>query len=209
MSEQTSYPLSWPEGWPRTAPHLRRESPFKRGLRFAARWHSMDEARRELARELNLLGARNEILSTNVQLRLDGVPYSGRAAPADPGAAVYFQLKGKPTSLACDKWRRVEDNIWAIKCKIYNLRADERYGVGSIEQAFRGYMALPGIGQTSGANWWQVLGVTINASPEQVKDAYRVLVAKHHPDKGGDAEMFHRVTEAWRQFEQIKQKVAA
>lgn len=206
MSEQTSYPLSWPDGWPRTAPNLRRNSLFKRPVSFAARGHSMDECRRELARELGLLKATKEILSTNVQLRLDGLPYSNRAQPSDPGAAVYFELKGKAVALACDKWLRVEDNIWAIVLHIGSIRGQARWGVGNVEQAFRGYMALPGIGQTSGSSWWQVLGVAINATPEQVKDAYRVLVAKHHPDRGGDAEMFHRVTEAWRQFERIERK---
>jgi len=206
MSEQTSFPLSWPEGWPRTAPHLRRDSPFLRPAKFAARYHSMEEARRELARELNLLGARREVLSTNVQLQLDGVPYSGRTPPADPGAAVYFTLKEKPTSLACDRWRRVEDNIWAIKCKIYNLRADERYGVGSIEQAFRGYMALPAPGESGASDWWRTLGVPVNASPTQVRDAYRLLVKKHHPDRNGEADLFRRVQAAYQQFEKQLEK---
>lgn len=209
MSEQTSFPLSWPENWPRTVGHQRRDSPFKRPVAFAARGHSMDECRRALARELNLLGARKEVLSTNVQLRLDGLPYSNRAQPDDPGAAVYFDLKNKPVSLACDKWRRVEDNIWAIIKHIESIRGQARWGVGNVEQAFRGYMALPAPGQTSGANWWQTLGVAINATPGQVREAYLQLVKKHHPDRQGDPELFRRVQEAWQQFERIEQKPAA
>lgn len=208
MNSQTAYPLSWPEGWPRTAPHARRDSPFRRPVSYAARGHSMDECRRELGRELNLLTARKEVLSTNVQLRLDGLPYSNRAQPADPGAAVYFELKGKPVSLACDKWRRVEDNIWAIVKHIEAIRGQHRWGVGNVEQAFRGYMALPAPGQTSGANWWQTLGVAINAPPEQVREAYLLLVKKHHPDRQGDPDLFRRVQEAWQQFERIEQKPA-
>lgn len=169
----------------------------------------MDECRRALARELNLLGARKEVLSTNVQLRLDGLPYSNRAQPDDPGAAVYFDLKNKPVSLACDKWRRVEDNIWAIIKHIESIRGQARWGVGNVEQAFRGYMALPAPGQTSGANWWQTLGVAINATPGQVREAYLQLVKKHHPDRQGDPELFRRVQEAWQQFERIEQKPAA
>lgn len=200
MTEQTSYPLSWPEGWPRTASGQRRDSPFKRGTQFGARYHSMDESRRELANELERLGARKIVLSTNMRLRIDGLPYSNQAQPTDTGAAVYFEIKGKPTSLACDRWRRVEDNIWAIKCKIYNLRADERYGVGSIAQAFRGYMALPAVGESSASDWWRTLGVPINATADQVKAAYRLLASKHHPDRGGDAELFMRVQTAWEKF---------
>src|ERR1043165_2310729 len=170
MSEQTAYPLSWPDNWPRTPGHRRRESPFRRASRFAARGHSMDECRRELANELSRLGGRKEILSTNVKLRLDGLPSRNQAQHEDVGGAVYFELKGKPVSLACDKWRRVEDNIWAIVKHIESIRGQERWGVGSVEQAFRGYMALPGPGQTSGIQWWTVLGVPINASVDQVRD---------------------------------------
>jgi hypothetical protein len=218
MSERTAFPISWPEGWPRTAAGQRKDAPFfssrsvKRSIGdgyYKQRGaHSMEDVRRSLSGELAALGARHQILSTNVKLRIDGAPYSGQAQPADPGAAVYFELKGKPVSLACDKWRRVEDNIWAICKHIEALRGQERWGVGNVEQAFRGYMALPGIGQTSGSNWWQVLGVPINAGPDQVKDAYRLLVAKHHPDKGGDAGLFRRVTEAYQQFERIERKTA-
>lgn len=203
MSKQTSYPLSWPDGWPRTAKHLRRDSLFRRPICYGARNRSMGEAQRGLAGELARLGALKEVLSTNVKLRIDGRPYSNQPQPDDPGAAVYFELKNRPVSLACDKWNRVEDNIWAIVKHIESIRGQERWGVGSVEQAFRGYMALPAPGQSSGVQWWSVLGVPINATSDQVKDAYRILVTKHHPDKGGDVELFHRVQEAYRQFESV------
>lgn len=160
----------------------------------------MDESRRELANELERLGSRKVILSTNVRLRIDGLPYFGQSQPTDTGVAVYFELKSKATSLACDKWNRVEDNMWAIKCKIANIRADSRWGVGSIDQAFRGYMALPGIGESVASEWHRVLGVAINASFDQVRDAYRILAFKHHPDRGGDVELFHRVQAEWDRY---------
>ncbi|HVX56954.1 MAG TPA: J domain-containing protein [Candidatus Saccharimonadales bacterium] len=169
----------------------------------------MSESRDFLAAELRRLGARKEVLSTNVQLRLDGVPYSNRAQPEDPGAAVYFELKGKPVSLACDKWLRVEDNVYAIAKHIESLRAQDRWGVGSIERAFTGYMALPAVGESSASDWWKTLGVPINATPEQVREAYRLLVRKHHPDVGGDPEMFHRVQSAMDKFEAGLRRVAA
>lgn len=151
--------------------------------------------------ELNRLGSTKEMLSSNVSLKLNGKPYSQQTQPKDAGAAVYFELKGKPVSLACDKWNRVEDNVWAIAKHIEALRGQDRWGVGTMEQAFRGYMALPGIGESSASEWWKTLGVTINASPEQVKEAYRLLVKKHHPDKGGDPEFFNRVQRAMENWE--------
>jgi hypothetical protein len=207
IEERTSYPLSWPDGWARTK--YREQSRFTRAYQYTARNHSMSEARTFLADELRRLGATKEILSTNVELRLDGTPYSNRAQPTDPGAAVYFQFQHKPIVLACDKWLRVEDNVWALAKHIESLRGQERWGVGRLEQAFRGYMALPGIGQTSGINWWQTLGVPVNASEELVRDAYKMLVKKHHPDLGGDPELFRRLQEAMDQFERSKQLVTA
>lgn len=203
MSDQTAFPLCWPEGWPRTEAYLRQGSPFLRAAKFGSRGHSMDDVCSALSDELRRLSASREVLSTNVKRRLDGRPYSNQAQPADPGAALYFQFKDSPVSLACDKWNRVEDNIWAIVKHIESLRGQKRWGVGTIEQAFRGYTALPGIGQASGIKWWETLGVPINAAVEQVKEAYRILVKKYHPDAsgGGDVELFHRVQEAYHLFE--------
>lgn len=160
----------------------------------------MERVRKELANEVQRLGASNAILSTNIQLRIDGQPFSNRLQPDDRGAAVYFVLKGKPVSLACDRWNRVEDNIWAIVKKIYNIREDDRNGVGNVQQAFRGYMALPA---ASSSSWWTVLGLPVNATADQVKEAYRLLARKHHPDtgdNGGDAEDFQRVQQAYDEF---------
>ena len=211
MSERQAYPLSWPEGRPRTAPFDRRRANFgTKGISGGLQRKSMADACAFLTNELKLLKAAKEILSTNVRRRLDGQPYSDRAQPADPGAAVYFELQGKPISLPCDKWDRVEDNVYAIAKHIEALRGQRRWGVGSIEQAFRGYAALPGIGESSASEWWKVLGVPINATEDQVRQAYRILVKKHHPDFGGDAEMFRRLTKAMELFEmQQRQGVRA
>lgn len=49
-----------------------------------------------LKEELGRLGARYPVVSSNVELRRDGLPLSGRPEPHDPGVAVYFQLAGRP-----------------------------------------------------------------------------------------------------------------
>lgn len=197
MGDKTAYPLCWPDGWPRSTD--KHESAFGRGT--AQGRHSMAKAVEFLQHELRLLVTDKEILSTNIKPNLSGVPVSGAAQPKDVGAAVYFELNGTPVSLACDKWNRVECNVWAIAKHIESLRGQERWGVGSIQRAFRGYMALPGVGESEASTWWRTLGVPINSTPEVVRQAYRILVKKHHPDKGGDRELFDRITRAMERFE--------
>jgi hypothetical protein len=44
---------------------------------------------------------------------------------------------------------------------------------------------------------YRVLGLTQKATAAQIKTAYRKLAKEHHPDTGGDPEMFRLVTEAY------------
>jgi DnaJ-class molecular chaperone len=44
---------------------------------------------------------------------------------------------------------------------------------------------------------YEKLGVSKDASPEQVKNAYKKLAIQHHPDKGGDIEKFKEISAAY------------
>ena len=48
-----------------------------------------------------------------------------------------------------------------------------------------------------GDNHYKVLEVRKNATPEQLKLAYRKQARIHHPDKGGDANRFAAIQKAW------------
>ncbi|MFH1657606.1 MAG: molecular chaperone DnaJ [bacterium] len=47
-------------------------------------------------------------------------------------------------------------------------------------------------------DYYKILGVTKNASSEEIKKAYRKLAHKHHPDKGGDEQKFKEINEAYQ-----------
>tara|TARA_Y100000310_G_scaffold251346_1_gene257816 strand:- start:647 stop:1273 length:627 start_codon:yes stop_codon:yes gene_type:complete len=44
---------------------------------------------------------------------------------------------------------------------------------------------------------YKILGVSGDTDQKEIKKAYRKLAAQHHPDRGGDAEKFKEVAEAY------------
>lgn len=180
-----AYPLHWPTGWPRATQRKTASFNAKRhnGRYVETQKLTVADARERLSSELELLRVKSPVLSTNVELRLDGQPRSGQPEPRDPGAAVYFQIDGQPTALACDKWDRVADNIAALAKHIEALRGMDRWGVGTAKQAFAGYQALP-----APEEWWQVLGVSESASKAEIEAAYRAKAKTAHPDMAGGSD---------------------
>jgi molecular chaperone DnaJ len=47
-------------------------------------------------------------------------------------------------------------------------------------------------------NYYDILGVSKGASPEEVKRAYRKLAGEHHPDRGGEGSKFKEINEAYQ-----------
>lgn len=187
----TAHPLSWPVGWPRT--RWPKVAQFGRNL-------TIGQATDKLQEELDRLGATEPVLSSNLALRLDGLPRSGQGQPADTGVAVYFQLHGRPHVLACDRWERVQWNIRAISKHVEALRGMDRWGVGSVEQAFTGYQALPEAGAEPAArHWTKVLGLDQGADADEVRSRYRQLSKERHPDAGGSEQQFKELERAKRE----------
>lgn len=179
---QSGYPLAWPIGRPRAS--SRERSQFK--VTQAA-------AVQDLAYEVDRMGGSQMVITTNVELRKDGMPRGDRPPPRDPGVAVYFIYKKKPMCFACDRWLSIGENISAIGQTVGALRGIERWGSGSmIEQAMQGFTALPAPEQA-----WQVLGVKHDASRQEIETAYRTLSARWHPDKAdGDEQRMMRINRA-------------
>lgn len=205
----TRYPLQWPVGWKRTPAGARGYGRFsKKSRRYHASGGSFQqteditigEATQRLLTELERMGVReyDVVISSNLQLRLDGLPRSGQAQPADPGVAVYWRDGKQDRCMAIDLYTKVEQNIAALAATIDAMRAIERHGGAAIlDRAFTGFTALPApIVAGMARPWWEVLGVPRDASKDQVTTAYRRLASDAHPDRGGTAERMAEINRA-------------
>ena len=177
-----SYPLYWPEGWKRTDPARRKAQPLFR--------KNFGGNRDELLTEIDRLGGRKIILSTNIPLRNDGLPYATFREPQDPGVAVYFDYRDRPMCFACDQYAHVTENVRAIALTIGALRGMERWGASDMmERAFRGFAAIE---DQTFRSWREILGFKPGApvAKNDIADAFRRRAQVHHPDKGGDPGKF-------------------
>ncbi len=193
-----AYPLYWPETWARTDKYNRRKSRYE--VNFA-------KARDDISRELKLLGAREIVISTNVAVRKDGLPYANMPEPTDPGVAVYWVEQGAWNTklqatekfnrvIACDHWRTVRENMRAANLAIQAMRALKRTGATQvIEKAFTGFNALPA-GNTK-RNWRAVFKWGPGSfTRDHLDTRFRELTHECHPDKGGSNEAMRELIEA-------------
>lgn len=201
----SAYPLAWPEGW-------KRANEGRSGARFRS---TFDQTRKRLYRELELLGAKNVVVSSNVPVRADGYPYAdvARYIIRDPGAALYFTLRGRQMVMARDAYESVYDNLHSLTLAIEHLRGLERHGGATMmERAFEGFAALPEPGNASHVRlWWQVLGFTADPSPgdnglDHAEARYRQLARERHPDTGGT---HHQMAELNAAIAQARKQLAS
>lgn len=140
------------------------------------------------------------IISTNIPLRLDGLPYATFATPEDKGVAVYF-VKGKENYVfCCDKWNNINDNMHAIGKTIEALRAIDRWGVSEMmDRAFLGFQQLPPGNRSVSKKWYEILEVEESCDWEAVRSAYRSKVKTFHPDNivNGNIFEFNKVQRAY------------
>ena len=196
MNKQ-AFPLDWPVGWKRTPDWQKAHARFgnSRKSGYASRELSVAQAVDRVLDELSKLRIRADdvVISTNVKPTLSGTPRSGSAEPSDSGVAVYWRRGKEARCIAVDKYRRVADNLAAIAATLDAMRAIDRHGGAEIlDRAFTGFTALPSPEQP-----FQILGVSADASMEEIKDAHRRLAMKHHPDRGGSNEEMARINAAY------------
>jgi hypothetical protein len=179
-----AFPLQWPNGRPRAK--RRERAVFK---------VTMGRSLRDIQAEVRMLGGQNLVISTNMPLRMDGLPTTAKRIIADPGAAAYFVYKGRAVCFACDRWEALEDNLRAISLTINALRGIDRWGTGDmVAAAFTGFTALPAPAAEDLPH--QVLGVDEHAAVQEIEYAYRRLAQQCHPDRGGSSAQMTRINTA-------------
>lgn len=92
-----AFPLAWPSGRPRTRQPIRSRFDQTNGRAISF-----------VQDQIRMLGGQQPVISTNIELRRDGLPYANQRV-TDAGAAVYFVYKGRQMCFACDKWQDVYD----------------------------------------------------------------------------------------------------
>ena len=211
-----AYPLQWPTGVPRTPAHERQRARFSKRSTSTSQYGdrtftSTSNKPLTLTQALQRLGGAiggytrtghewvidpdDVVVSTNLKVRLDGLPRSGQRTPDDPGVAVYFTMHGEQRCIPCDKWDRIEDNIAGIAGALDALRSVERWVNDShVRAAFTGFAALPAPGASE--HWRDVLGLKNGAGADAVRARYRELAMTAHPDRGGSESAMVRLNRA-------------
>lgn len=176
LDQVTEFPLCWPDGKPRAA--QRQRSPFRT---------TMANAHREVAEEMRRWRARGHVISMAPLYR---------RGPVDPGVALWWTMPLLRASqalpelrvIACDNYGLQVDNLHAIALTLTGLRAFERYGTYTREQAVEGARPMLPPPEPEGPTWWDVLGVKRDWPLDAIEAVWRQKLTMMHPDRGGAVE---------------------
>jgi hypothetical protein len=201
----------WPEGltvgplreWPGTptADYARIRSPFEATLTS-----TLTILHREISQ---LVDNRQQRESAELlvavpadRFRLDGRPRAGAVA-THPGVVFSLDSRHGHLSYPCDTFLTWEHNLRAIALALEALRKVDRYGVTRRGEQYRGFLAIESGASTTAedaAGFIRALsGMTAEASDRSgLRQALRVARANAHPDRGGDVEVWHKLSAAER-----------
>lgn len=174
LDQVSDFPLTWPDAKTRCAHRMR--------SRFDA---SLAKAHREVSDEMGRWNVGNA--------HVISMAPAFRRTTTDPGVALWFlmplrsgQQKRELRVIACDNYDIQEHNLYAIAKTLYSLRAIERWGAYSLEQAVEGARPmLPAPDGMGKRPWWEVLSVASNWPLEAIEMKYQKLAKSAHPDAGG------------------------
>lgn len=133
--------------------------------------------------------------------RQDGRPRA-HAVAEHPGVIFSLDSMHGPLSYPCDTFTTWQDNLRAVALALEALRKVDRYGVTKRGEQYRGFLAIEatsgpaGFGDWSEALVWLVDLVGASELPGEAAPAIVLRKAQRlsHPDFGGDAATFQRVS---------------
>lgn len=192
----------WPAGmktdpireWPGPMTRTRIRAPFSANLAS-----TMEILNRE-TRALQGKNVRIQIAVPASKFRLDGMPYADAKAE-HPGLILTLDSKHGPLSYPCDTFLTWQDNLRAIALALEALRKVDRYRVTKNGEQYRGFLAIEGASAlpeafASSFEAWQFIKKISGYDPDETPTPRLIREAKRaaHPDTGGTAELFQRVT---------------
>jgi len=192
MSEAASY-LDWPAEFERTPADERTSYPggfrvtrsqaFENILDELATWDGVTDVQLDSGAEH--------------QQRNPNKPYANSSFE-DPGVVVRFNKDGEDMAAACDRWNSPRDNAQDLYHYLHETRMQEQRGTVTAESEYEKLRLPSGDEDATVAEppAHRVLGVEPDASPAEVKAAYRERLKEVHPDHGGSEEAFKRVQRA-------------
>lgn len=189
-----AYPLQWPLGWQRTV------SPKRSRFGTYNSKPTIYSATTKIINEIRMLTKTKDdiVISTNLKLKNDGLPYSNQKEPADQGVAVYFKMNGESMVIACDSFDKIGCNLYACALTIQAMMGIDRWGCSELlKRAFTGFKALPE--KTNKKSCWEVLGIERTIDSPTIRRAYAAKVKVVHPDNKdtGNNESFLELQQAY------------
>jgi len=174
------YPIAWPPGRPRIAPGERLDGRYN-PYTVAQAVETIEAEVKRWQRRTQRTQLTSWELTTNLSARM-------RNEPDDPGAALWFTLatgditRGQSLMvLACDRFKKLPQNIRAISLTMERLRLVDEVGAYSLVAAVEGARALPPPRDAVAVPdrpWWEILGVAADSPLLVVEAAYRALARK-------------------------------
>lgn len=190
--------------WPGELTRSRKSSPFRAGLS-----DTLDVLDREI---WQLTDTRTQRDSAELLIaipagdlwRLDGKPRA-HAVAEHPGVIFSLDSKHGHLSYPCDTFTTWQDNLRAIALALEALRKVDRYGVTKRGEQYRGFLALEATAAPAGFatadDALAFLGkfTGIGLAEMRVLEGARTRALRRaqretHPDAGGDAATFQRVS---------------
>ena len=165
-------PLKWPDSRPVTPrTGQRADHQFSQAL-------TLDESLNFLLEELKEIPAQKLTLSTDMS-DISSERLRKRAGVRS-GACLYMKWGGKQYALACDRWQKLEHNIYTLHLTLRQLRNVERWGVAPLAVLLHGMelgsIIQPGLEQStaspSAAEWMTALGLGPTATLEDATAIY-------------------------------------